>query len=95
MEFNLSFNFQVVLVGILREYEVQSTRATYEIEDHTGKITAVWWLDTETVCIIIYFIHLKNLIMCNTSNLCTRFTTYFFNIICFYNVMGMTWSIIR
>lgn len=33
------------IVGILRDYEVQSTKATYNIEDHTGTIKAVWWLE--------------------------------------------------
>lgn len=40
--------FQVHLVGILRDYEVQSTKATYRIEDHTGEIKAIWWLESDT-----------------------------------------------
>nr|CAI5851401.1 unnamed protein product [Callosobruchus analis] len=37
----------LVLVGILRDYEVQSTKATYRIQDHTGTIKAVWWLEND------------------------------------------------
>lgn len=37
----------VTIVGILKEYEVQSTKATYEVEDHTGRITALWWLEND------------------------------------------------
>lgn len=36
------------LVGILRDYEVQSTKATYRIEDHTGEIKAIWWLENDS-----------------------------------------------
>lgn len=39
---------QLHLVGILRDYEVQSTKATYRIEDHTGEIKAIWWLENDT-----------------------------------------------
>lgn len=35
------------IVGILRGYEVQSTKATYTIEDHTGEIKAIWWLESD------------------------------------------------
>ncbi|XP_022911692.1 replication protein A 32 kDa subunit [Onthophagus taurus] len=38
----------VTIVGILKEYEVQSTKATYEIEDHTGQISAIWWLEGDS-----------------------------------------------
>ncbi|KAJ8910504.1 hypothetical protein NQ315_012351 [Exocentrus adspersus] len=36
------------IVGVLRDYEVQSTKATYNIEDHTGSIKAVWWLENDS-----------------------------------------------
>ncbi|XP_025830801.1 replication protein A 32 kDa subunit isoform X2 [Agrilus planipennis] len=35
------------VVGILKEFEVQATKATYEIEDHTGNISAIWWLEND------------------------------------------------
>ncbi|KAG5894779.1 hypothetical protein JTB14_005215 [Gonioctena quinquepunctata] len=35
------------LVGILRNFEIQSTKATYTIEDHTGEIKAIWWLEND------------------------------------------------
>ncbi|KAJ8963075.1 hypothetical protein NQ318_018539 [Aromia moschata] len=42
-------NTQILhVVGILRDYEVQSTKATYNIEDHTGRIKAVWWLENDS-----------------------------------------------
>lgn len=31
----------------MRDYEVQSTKATYNIEDHTGNIKAIWWLEND------------------------------------------------
>jgi len=34
-------------VAILKEFEVQSTKATYEVEDHTGRIKAIWWLEND------------------------------------------------
>ncbi|XP_056641576.1 replication protein A 32 kDa subunit [Diorhabda sublineata] len=37
----------VKLVGILKNFEVQSTKATYTIEDHTGSIKAVLWLESD------------------------------------------------
>jgi len=37
----------VTLVGILKDFDVQSTKATYTIEDHTGAIKAVWWLESD------------------------------------------------
>ncbi|XP_060515953.1 replication protein A 32 kDa subunit [Cylas formicarius] len=37
----------IKLVGILKECDMQSTKATYRIEDHTGYIKAVWWLDSD------------------------------------------------
>lgn len=37
----------VSIVGILRDFDIQSTKATYTIEDHTGSLKAVWWLETE------------------------------------------------
>ncbi|KAJ8937304.1 hypothetical protein NQ314_011943 [Rhamnusium bicolor] len=48
-EFKLfGMNTQILnLVGILRDYEVQSTKATYNIEDHTGQIKAIWWLEND------------------------------------------------
>ncbi|KRT83199.1 hypothetical protein AMK59_3278 [Oryctes borbonicus] len=36
------------IVGILRDYNVQSTKATYQVEDHTGSMPCIWWLDAET-----------------------------------------------
>ncbi|CAH1169892.1 unnamed protein product [Phaedon cochleariae] len=33
--------------GILRHFEVLSTKATYTIEDHTGEIKAIWWLEND------------------------------------------------
>lgn len=41
------------MVGILRDYNVQSTKATYLVEDHTGSMPCIWWLDAEAVRIII------------------------------------------
>lgn len=38
---------QLNIVGIVRDYEVQSTKATYTIEDHTGQIKAIWWLEND------------------------------------------------
>lgn len=32
------------------DYEVQSTKAMYNIQDHTGDIKAIWWLETDKVC---------------------------------------------
>ncbi|XP_066143075.1 replication protein A 32 kDa subunit [Euwallacea fornicatus] len=37
----------VSVVGILINYEVQSTNASYTIEDHTGTLKAMWWLDSD------------------------------------------------
>ncbi|CAH0551859.1 unnamed protein product [Brassicogethes aeneus] len=31
----------------IKSYEVQSTKATYNIEDHTGTIKAIWWLEND------------------------------------------------
>lgn len=33
---------------MLRDYEVQSTKATYRIEDHTGEIKAILWLESDS-----------------------------------------------
>lgn len=41
-------SFKLHLVGVLKDYEVQSTKATYRIEDHTGEINAIWWLENDT-----------------------------------------------
>ncbi|XP_030764027.1 replication protein A 32 kDa subunit-B [Sitophilus oryzae] len=38
----------VILVGIIKEVEVQSTKATYKIEDYTGSIKMVWWLENDS-----------------------------------------------
>ncbi|KAJ8980535.1 hypothetical protein NQ317_008332, partial [Molorchus minor] len=48
-EFKLfGLNVQMLhIVGVLRDYEVQSTKATYNIEDHTGQIKAIWWLEND------------------------------------------------
>ncbi|XP_045475346.1 replication protein A 32 kDa subunit [Harmonia axyridis] len=35
------------IVGIVLDYEVQSTKAMYNIQDHTGNIKAIWWLETD------------------------------------------------
>lgn len=51
----------MAVVGILKEFEVDSTKATYTIEDHTGTIKAIWWLQNESVIIAIYQVHLVNL----------------------------------
>lgn len=40
--------FQLHLVGVLKDYEIQSTKATYKIEDHTGVIKAIWWLENDS-----------------------------------------------
>lgn len=37
----------ITIVAILKEYEVQSTKATYELEDHTGRIKAIFWLEND------------------------------------------------
>nr|AEE62704.1 unknown [Dendroctonus ponderosae] len=37
----------VSLVGILLEFDVQSTKASYTIQDHTGSIKAIFWLEGE------------------------------------------------
>ncbi|KAF5280063.1 hypothetical protein FQR65_LT15100 [Abscondita terminalis] len=37
----------LTIVAILKEYEVQSTKATYELEDHTGRIKAILWLEND------------------------------------------------
>lgn len=34
-------------MGTVKDYEVQSTKATYSIEDHTGEIRAIWWLESD------------------------------------------------
>lgn len=44
--FNLSYSL-VCLVAIVRKVEYSSTKATYTIEDHTGRIEAHYWLDDE------------------------------------------------
>ncbi|KAH1014605.1 hypothetical protein HUJ05_012454 [Dendroctonus ponderosae] len=38
---------KVSLVGILLEFDVQSTKASYTIQDHTGSIKAIFWLEGE------------------------------------------------
>lgn len=35
------------MVGKLRNFEVQNTKANYTIQDHTGEITAVLWLEND------------------------------------------------
>ncbi|CAH0550039.1 unnamed protein product [Brassicogethes aeneus] len=35
------------IVGILRNIDVQSTKATYTVEDHTGGIKCVFWLEND------------------------------------------------
>ncbi|RZB94443.1 replication protein A2, partial [Asbolus verrucosus] len=40
------------LVGILRNFEVQSTKATCNIEDHTGSIKAIMWLETDNDSVV-------------------------------------------
>ncbi|KAL3276231.1 hypothetical protein HHI36_020947 [Cryptolaemus montrouzieri] len=35
------------LVGVLQDYEVQSTKVIYNIQDHTGTIKAIWWLEND------------------------------------------------
>lgn len=37
----------LTLVAILKHYDVQSTKATYELEDHTGRIKAILWLEND------------------------------------------------
>ncbi|KAF2889128.1 hypothetical protein ILUMI_17045 [Ignelater luminosus] len=37
----------LTLVGILKEVEVLSTKVTYRIEDHTGEMKAIWWLEDD------------------------------------------------
>ncbi|KAL1513742.1 hypothetical protein ABEB36_003112 [Hypothenemus hampei] len=37
----------VSIVGRLINQDIQSTKATYQIEDHTGSIKALWWLDSD------------------------------------------------
>ncbi|KAK9892258.1 hypothetical protein WA026_019059 [Henosepilachna vigintioctopunctata] len=34
-------------VGVVLDYEIQSTKAMYNIQDHTGVIKAIWWLETD------------------------------------------------
>lgn len=41
---------QLSIVGMVIDYEVQSTKAMYNIQDHTGDIKAIWWLETDKVC---------------------------------------------
>lgn len=38
----------MTIVGILKQVEIQSTKAVYKIEDHTGDITAILWLDNDS-----------------------------------------------
>lgn len=37
----------VCIVGILKDFDLQSTKATYTVEDHTGAIKALWWLESD------------------------------------------------
>ncbi|XP_050306079.1 replication protein A 32 kDa subunit [Anthonomus grandis grandis] len=38
----------VSIVGVLQSFDLQSTKATYTIQDHTGTVKAVWWVDKES-----------------------------------------------
>lgn len=42
-------NLQISIMGILRSQDVRSTKAIYEIEDHTGTISAVLWIEGDSV----------------------------------------------
>lgn len=54
-------------MGILRNYEIQSTKATCVLNDHTGEIKAVMWLEADGVSINFlflinfYFLYLGNI----------------------------------
>ncbi|KAK5647788.1 hypothetical protein RI129_002680 [Pyrocoelia pectoralis] len=37
----------LTLVAMLKNCDVQSTKATYELEDHTGRIKAILWLEND------------------------------------------------
>lgn len=34
-------------MGIVTKIEVESTKATYELEDHTASMKGLWWLETD------------------------------------------------
>ena len=46
----------VTVVGLIREVDITSTKITYTLDDTSGTIRAIKWLDSEavSVCVCMY-----------------------------------------
>lgn len=47
----------IMVVGLIRAVDVTSTKITYTIDDTTGLIDAVQWIDADQVRVGCFYVH--------------------------------------